>query len=448
MKRTNKQIWFLLLLVVMVSGCKKLLETKPDSKLAVPATAEDLQAMLDTYYKMSEQESALGENSADNYYLTDELWTGLPSEDERNLYIWDKNVLFENPGNDWYNLYEKVNYANAVIEAYPKLSQEQRRLAHDVLGQALVYRASAFLNALTIWAKAYDPASADLDQGIPLRLNTNFNEKSVRASIRQGYDRVVLDLKTAIPLLNVNPLSPIRPSRAAAYGYLSRTGLFMGDFEMAAKYADSCLEFKNVLMDYNELDLTAELPFGRFNEEVIYELASGSTSSIYFGNIDTLLYAAYESTDLRKVAYFVNTEDGYHKYKGSYEGHPSMLFFGLATDELYLNRAEANARLGKQQAALEDLNYLMRHRVKREHFVVYSTDSQTELIANIMQERRKELIFRGLRWADVKRLNVLGAEIGLSRKLGEKNYALRPGDSGFALPIPKQVIQLTGMQQN
>ena len=64
------------------------------------------------------------------------------------------------------------------------------------------------------------------------------------------------------------------------------------------------------------------------------------------------------------------------------------------------------------------------------------------------QERRKELIFRGLRWIDIKRLNLEGANIEQRRFLDGKEYILEPNSNRYALPLPDDIIRLTWMEQN
>jgi hypothetical protein len=442
--------WLIGLMIISISnpGCKKVLETKPDSKLAVPSTPEDLQAMLDTYYKLNERESALGETSADNYYLTSDLFKAVSSEDERNTYLWSKNILFSNQFNDWYNLYEKVNYANAVIEAYHKMAPAVRAANADILGQALVFRASAFLSATVIWSSAYNKNTSGTDLGIPLRLNTNFNEVSVRASVQQCYTQIISDLKQAAAVSVNKPIHVIRPSKPAVYGFLSRTYLFMGDYEMAGKYADSCLQLRSELIDYNDINTAAALPFSRFNKEVIFEVVSPSSTPIFSGLIDSLLYASYDTDDLRKASYLRENTGSTFKFKGSYEGHKSKLFFGLATDEMYLTRAECYARSGKLTDALKDINFLMTRRWKKTKYTDFSSDNREIILNKILEERRKELIFRGLRWADLKRFNLEQPAPPLVRNINGVKYKLPANDSRYALPIPQSVIQITGMPQN
>jgi hypothetical protein len=55
---------------------------------------------------------------------------------------------------------------------------------------------------------------------------------------------------------------------------------------------------------------------------------------------------------------------------------------------------------------------------------------------------------RGLRWMDIKRLNKDGAKITLTRNVEGNTYTLPPNDLRYALPIPEEVISLTGMPQN
>ena len=69
-------------------------------------------------------------------------------------------------------------------------------------------------------------------------------------------------------------------------------------------------------------------------------------------------------------------------------------------------------------------------------------------IDTIRKERRKELLFRGLRWIDIKRLNKEGAGINITRLVNGLVYTLEPGDPRFALPLPADVIGASGMPQN
>jgi len=64
-------------------------------------------------------------------------------------------------------------------------------------------------------------------------------------------------------------------------------------------------------------------------------------------------------------------------------------------------------------------------------------------------ERRKELIFRGLRWSDLRRLNMdTRFAVTLKRKVNNKEFLLLPKDARYTLQIPISVIKSSGIQQN
>jgi hypothetical protein len=63
-------------------------------------------------------------------------------------------------------------------------------------------------------------------------------------------------------------------------------------------------------------------------------------------------------------------------------------------------------------------------------------------------ERRRELLFRGLRFTDLLRLNKEGYQIALLRNLNGQQYALPPNSPLYVLPIPPDEIALTGEEQN
>jgi len=137
---------------------------------------------------------------------------------------------------------------------------------------------------------------------------------------------------------------------------------------------------------------------------------------------------------------------GGYSFKGSYSVY--SLFIGIATDEVYLMRAECNARLGNKDAALNDLNTLMVTRWSTGTFIPFTAATSQDALNIILQERRKELIFRNLRWMDIKRLNKDGANITLTRIIGGQTYTLPPNDNRFALPLPADIVKMTGMPQN
>lgn len=438
---------------LFLASCKKYLDQKPDQSLVVPATLKDLQTLLDNNVKLNKNNPSWGLASDDDYFLPDDIYLNDMYPQEKMAYIWSNSAYSKFP-NDWAKIYNQIYVANVVLEGLENIQKDDSNTEvwNNVKGSALVFRAQAFLRAVTLFSKSYDKATAHEDLGVVLRLNSDFNEKSVRASVFDSYERIIEDLKEAAPSLPGYPLHVMRPSKPAAFSLLARTYLVMREYDSAWKYADLSLQIKSELLDYNDFNVTANFPFQRFNEEVIFHSTIGAYgfSNAYplYGKVDTALYASYDPNDLRKSIFFrLRTAPNIYSFKGMYSGEYD-LFVGIANDEIYIIRAECYARKGNIDAAMADLNTLLSKRWVAGTFVPFSAGSVDEALSIILAERRKELIFRDLRWMDIKRLNKEGRNIILKRVINGQEYILPPNDSRYGLPLPTDIVNMTGIPQN
>jgi hypothetical protein len=123
------------------------------------------------------------------------------------------------------------------------------------------------------------------------------------------------------------------------------------------------------------------------------------------------------------------------------------MFSGLATDEVYLIKAECLARTGNYTQAMNVLNQLLVTRYKSGTFVPIVAANAQEALDTILAERRKELPFRGLRWSDLRRLNLEGRNIIVNRFVNGENYELLPKSNRYVLPIPENVKVLGQVEQ-
>lgn len=455
----KKRISFIiaLMLICLVSfniSCKKFLDAKSRQSLAIPETLFDFQALMNQHIVMLENDPSAGELSSDDYYLTTADWNAR-SESHRRIYTWEKDYLFVPGGNDWLYLYRALYRANSVldkIDEVPITAMNSFEWA-DIKGQAYFFRAKGFLQAAIIWAPFYKAATASTDLGLPLRVNSDFNQPSIRSSVKDTYDQILNDAKQAAILLPQHVVHPVRPNKAAAYALVARTYLAMGRYDSCYKYTLLALQLQSSLFDFNSLNPNASFPFSNYlyerNVEILHNsyMNNPAPLSNVRGKIDSILYQSYADTDLRKVVFFRNNNNGTYGFKGSYQGS-TVPFSGLATNELYLMKAECLARAGNKVEAMNTINYLLGYRYKAGFFTPLVSATTEDALEIILWERRKELVFRGLRWMDLKRLNAEGRGIVLKRILDNNEYTLLPGALRYALPIPEDVIELSGMQQN
>lgn len=441
--------WMTLLVCTLaISSCKKILDTKSSLNLATIASPREAQSVLDTYTFLNNSSPGSGETSADDYYVLTQDYNSISVDAHRRLYTWEKDNLYVSGSNDWLLVYRWAYYANNVLEAMDKVTLRDYDWS-NVRGQAFFWRALSLQKASSLWAQAYDPATAANELGVPIRLTSDFNEPTTRSSLAANYEQIISDLKSAIPLLPIAPAHVMRPSKPAAYALLARTYLYMREYTKAALYADSCLQLKSQLVDLNTLSSSATYPMTQFNSEVIMHLVISTTMALNNtrNKTDSLLYQSYATNDLRRTLWFKAAGTGMVTFFGSYDGSAS-LFGGFATDEMYLTRAEALARTNRITEAMDDLNTLLRKRYRNVGFIPLTAANAAEALTKILMERRKELTMRDLRWMDIKRLNKEGAGIQLKRMINNVVYNLPANDPRFALAIPEDIIQLSGIQQN
>jgi hypothetical protein len=443
---------FILFILVLCSCGKEWLEAKPDKSQAVPKSIKDFQTLLDNSALFNTNQSVgLGEISAGDFYTTFSIWQSLFNIQEKSAYVWadTENFYMGEQSIDWMKSYERILNANIVLEGLKKVKPESSEQEdwNNAKGSALFFRSVDFFNLMQQYCVSYRSATANTDPGLPLRLEYDVNIQLKRSSLQQTYDQIISDLTAAADLLNTKPQFKTRPSKEAAYAFLARVYLLTENYEQAGLYADEALQLQSGLLDYSKLNSAASFPLARFNAEVIFH--SVFNYSILLPTrliVDPPLYNSYAAEDCRRSIFFANGANGV-TYKGSYNGDRNM-FGGLATDELYLIRAEARVRNGQLALALEDLNFLLRNRWNGVYLDLDSSDPAV-ILRLILLERRKELVFRGIRWSDLKRLNKDNRlAVVLTRTLNGITHTLRPNDKKYVFPIDENEIRLSGIQQN
>lgn len=455
--RNNKierfiKVCILFTLSLQLLSCKKYLGEKSDKSLVTPNTLSDLKALLDNNYIMNANTSGFGETCADDYFMLPVDYNSLDGNSQK-AYTW--NLKKYDNGGDWASEFDVIFNANYCLDELKQIEKTPTNVSewNEIKGSALFYRAYYFLNLLWDYGKAYDQDSSKKDLGIVLRLSSDNTIPSVRATVADCYDQIIKDLNQAAGLLPDKPVHPMRPSKAASYGALARTYLSMRIYDSAYKYSNETLQIQSDLLDFNgsDVDPTSYVPFQPFNKEVIfYSTQSGNFGSktFFVASIDTNLIASYDSNDLRLSVYFFPYLASYYSFKGNYSAALYPNYSGISTDEMILIRAECEARKGAVPDAMNDLNSLLVKRYQTGTFTPLVINDQKEALGRILLERRKELLMRGLRWIDIKRLNKEGEQITLVRKIGDQTYTLRPNDDYYALPLPADIIRITGMKQN
>lgn len=438
-------------------GCEKFLEKKTANNMSLLSTLEDVESVLANTRFLNFNTSCQGEAASDDLYIPDKVYNTMTNLPAKDLYIWER-FDHEQASSPWGKTYETVFNANMCLKALEEIPNDPsvKDRWNRAKSEALVFRANAFLRGIWIWGKAYRESTAATDLGIVLKVSPDVNDKSVRATVKDSYLKIIDDLNLSLPFLPEKAALPVTPSKAAVYGLLSRTYLSMADYTRAEMYADSCLAIQNDLLDFNiDIELptatSSTNPFDIFNKEVVF---STLLTTFYFAASPTYAVIApelvelYETEDLRRLAYFRTTNNG-SIMRGHYSKSSTHYFTGISTAEMLLTKSECLVRKGDTVAGLMVIKKLWEKRyvTGKSPFMNYQVNKD-EALKLVLKERRKELVMRSLRWMDVKRLNAAGENIVLKRVVNGDIHILLPNDDRYALPIPSDIIRLTGMKQN
>jgi starch-binding outer membrane protein, SusD/RagB family len=439
----------LTLLLLLAAGgysCKKssFLDTPPTLAISNIYSIANAQAVLDNDFLMNGFGNSgypyLGFVGSDDYYCTTTQYTAY-TETERQAVSWSHSINTSGGLADWSAPYQVVFAANTALGTLDQHlpADGQQASWKDARGGALFFRAFAFYQLAQLFAPAYDSNTAATDPGIPLRLTADVSETLHRATVQQTYDQLIADLDSAGAILpSDSAWYPTRPAKAAVYGMLARVYLSARDYPLALSYADRCLQLQHTLMQYDTIPNSpaSPFPFHRFNPEVIFSAAflSSGPSVTHRSLVDSTVFASYAPNDLRKSLFF---KGGY--FFGKYDD-AGWNFCGLAVDEMVLTRAECYARIKNVPAAMNDLNQLLSTRWKPGTFVAYTAVDAEDALRQIFAERRKELLYRGTRWTDLRRLNKEGRSITLQRVVNGVSTTLPPNDPRYVYPIPDNVM--------
>lgn len=466
MKRLNIVLHISLGFTCLSCG-EAFLDVKPNQNQRVPTSITDYLALLDNPTSNSNpmnirSSHTLGIIGGDEFYISEEHWdnfsTGIRFNYQKNAYIWEKAIYEGGEGGplnptDFQTGYQRILNCNIVIDGLREMTEKNGEDWRLTAGMAYFHRAWNYYNLAQLYCPVYNARTARSDWGLPIRREADPTTTQSRSSVYETYVQIADDLTLALQFLPDKPINPFRPSKVAAYALFARLYLQIGEYDKSLEYADSCLTIQPELNNFNEIVVDGNYVFplyGFGNPEVIFTTAAFNAqiySSTRF-NVDTLLFDSYTSEDLRRHLYFRTNTNGQTQFYGSYYGN-DLFFTGLSTNEVYLIRAESYARLGNAPAALKDLNHLMRHRHNQSTFEPITYADEYDVLNWIVAERRKELVLRGTRWEDLRRLNKeVRFEKAMKRVLGERVFELPPSHSRWVWPFPPEAIQVGGYLQN
>ncbi|WP_192349408.1 RagB/SusD family nutrient uptake outer membrane protein [Algoriphagus sp. Y33] len=435
-----KKYLICILLGLYLTGCDRFLDEKPTKAIDTPDSLEALDAMLNNSGVLNRY-SALPLLMGGEFYSDDAGINALPPW-QQNLYFWQMDPFrIDDQIFDWRDLYNRIQYANVILESLDRIDERGRRW-EEIKGTAFFFRANAYFELSGLFLDGPNLNGKNLNIKIPVRKSAKIVLTPELAGKEEILQIIQDDMQEAEKLLPEMADNPLRPGKKAVFALMARVYLDWEEYGLAQKAAEEVIEMGVELLDYRGLDAELRYPFEMFNKEVIWMSEVGAYSFVYSPSsfqVNPELLDLYGETDLRMSLYYRTTPAGYVNFRGSYQGEIS-LFGGLAVDEVYLIYSECLIRSGELLKAAEVLNELLVNRHQEGFEPVRFTD-ELQALQILVDERRKELVFRGSRWGDLRRYNAdERLKTTLQRSYMGEGYELPPDSERYVLPIPKREL--------
>jgi len=365
-----------------------------------------------------------------------------------NAYTWQEKIYDPSQGDsDWNSLYKAVYYSNVIIDGVMSSEKGSDAEKKEIYAEAFVHRAFAYLQLVNTYGPQFDPKSANSEKAVPLLLKPELFSSLESSTVGQVYDQIISDLQSALANdIQDTPDFNVLPSKRAVYALLARTYLYMGSYQLSLDNAQKALAMQNGLIDLKTFASGFSYPVLIENPEVIF---SKTLLLAYVGApLSTDLLNSFGSNDLRYDYYTIAGNNFFPAYTGrgfgiSRYSYTNGINVGVSVPEMYLISAECYARLGQTQEAVDNLNILRAKRYRLGTDYEVSATTSTEALDLVLVERQKELIGRGFRWFDQRRLNLDPLyQKTYTRIFKGQTYTLEPNSKGYVFPINQNYIDL------
>ena len=460
-----------LMCCVMCSSCNDYLDIVPKGN-KIPTTLADYEALLRDEYTIGQTPISNALYLLNDYYVTVSNLNS-PTLTRAN-YMWDETadrILLNNADEStYYQLYAAISSCNLIVENVPSATEATDAERAEVIAYAKVIRSLCYFVLANYYADTYDAATAGEKWSVPLITSANINAPSQQVTIQAIYDFIIQGVQEAIDGgLPEQSMTVLHPNLGAAYALLARVYLQMQNYSEALSYANLALGQNDQLYDWNayydEHRSTIENPEDytglptptdySYVENYYFRCGNGSpnytTNEL---NIPVERAERFEEGDARFLSrwkLYSQNQDTY--YRGVGNGY--FNWGGLTTTEVYLIKAECQARLaqgGDFTEAMNTLNAVRQTRIRPEVYQPLTASTLTEAIELIRRTKDNELIFSIVPFADARRFNQEGTYARTMTKTYEdETYTLRPDSHLWTMPFPAGAINNPGngsIQQN
>lgn len=414
------------------TSCDDYLDLRPQDGIVRDEfwkTKEDVQAAVVGIYT-----SLLDRNLINRLFYYGELRGGLVSEGfvatDEIRDILNTNVLPTNSITDWDIFYRSINYCNTVIELAPNVKNLDPTLSqaqlNNFLSEALAIRAYLYFTL----ARSFKDVPLKLDAS--LSDSQNYQLPTSPQSV--VFEQVIKDLELAQTYATEdygnNAYNKGRITVHSVNALLADVYLWTEQYQKAFDATEKVIKsnkfalinaggstwFNRVFAVGNSTESVFELQFSLLVQNPLYDtlfvFPQVRATPLIMENVYGIDFDVPSNRDYRgDFAAVIGSTGAIYKYTGlnnvesKDRNESDTHWFVYRYADVLLMKAEAAARLGQGQIALDIISEIRTNRraLKATERTVGATDVPA-LIDYIMAERSRELAFEGKRWFDLLRV--------------------------------------------
>ena len=265
---------FILLATLMITGCSDYVEIDPVGNTRVLKYTADYRSLVNNQSNF--------QNSGGIYLISSteiqfpETYQDIVSPIWANAYTWKDAIYNESQSDaDWNNLYKAIYYSNVVIDGVMGSERGDASEKQEILAEAYVHRAFAYLQLVNTYAPQFDPQGTNTAKAVPLLTTPSLYTELDRTSVAEVYELILSDLQKSLDnSIQVNAEFNTLPTKAAAYAILARTYLYMGNYDLALDNSLEALDLEGSLTPFPQVMITLlYLKTQRFSYQKHYSLA-------------------------------------------------------------------------------------------------------------------------------------------------------------------------------
>lgn len=439
---------------LLLASCDSYLDIPPKGK-KIPKSLTEYEALLRYEYGVHREPLLYASLLLNDYYAVPSNRLQLAvmnwDADANRIELGDGN----NDTSPYNELYSAISVCNLLLEDIPESTGASDSEKAEVMAYARVLRAMKYWEVANFYALPYDEATAATTRGVPFITSAAVGASYPQTTLAELYSFIISETEGVIVggSLPAKSMTVLHPNKGAAYAFLARVYLTMGNYEKALSNANLALTENDKLFDWVEFyhSKASEIDTWTDNKTIVSPMTFDYVENYNFchwtsnggrnQSIRTERKERFETNDMRFLtSYYLYSASGNQYYRSRLSGYFNLS--GMKTVEVYLIKAECLARAGQYSLAMNELNTVRQTRVYP--YTPLDASTEAECIGHIRKWKENELMFSLVPFADTRRLNKEAAyQKTFSKVVDGATVTLSPTSHLWTFPFPQGAVANT-----